>query len=149
MKLTFTNRKENKNCLYLIRALHEIEKHNLKDTRKPVYVFASKEEMRLAPSLADLHKERLEDGCLITLRADVYNLVFDEATPFKVFLINSSKLLKAFTKNDSRVTLIELRTTNRGITVEYESDNSDVICFLNIEAEEVDTEWPEHPLSTR
>lgn len=105
--------------------------------------------MRLAPCLADFHKERMEDGCLITLKSDVYNLTFDEQVPFKIFLINSSKLLKAFAKNDNKVTLIELKTTNRGITVEYESDNLDVICFINIEAEEIEGEWPEHPLSTR
>ncbi len=132
MKLTFTNRRENKNCLYFIRALHEIEKHNLKDTRKPVYIYASKEEMRMAPSLADLHKERLEDACLITFKPDVFNLVLDDNDPFKIYNINSSKLLKAFTKNDNKIMLIELKTTNRGMTVEYESDNSDVICFLNI-----------------
>lgn len=79
MKLTFTNKKENKNCLYFIRALHEIEKHNLKDNRKPVFLYASKEELRLAPNLADLHKERTEDGCLVTFKSDVYSLVFDEA----------------------------------------------------------------------
>lgn len=149
MKLTFTNRKENKNCLSFIRALHEIEKHNLKDSKKPVYMYVSKEEMRMAPSLFDIHKDRLEDACLITLKPDVFNIVFDDNVPFKIFNISSSRLLKAFTKNDNKVTLIELKTTNRGITVMYESENSDVICFLNIESEELEDDWPEHPLSTR
>lgn len=117
MKLTFTNKKENKNCLYFIRALHEIEKHNLKDGRKPVFLYASKEELRLAPSLVDLHKERNEDGCLITFKSDVYSLVFDEAVDFKIFLMHSAKLLKSFTKNDNKISLIELKTTNRGIIV--------------------------------
>jgi hypothetical protein len=79
----------------------------------------------------------------------IYNIVFGEEVPFKIFLLNSFKFLKAFTKNDSRVTFIELRTTNRGITVEYESNNSDVICFLNIEGEEAEVVWPKHPLSAR
>lgn len=91
--------------------------------------------MRLSPSLIDFHKQPLEAGCLITFRPEVYNVVFDDPVSHKIFQINSSRLLKAFTKNDSRVTLIELRTTNRGMIVEYESDNGEVVCFINIEAE--------------
>lgn len=63
--------------------------------------------------------------------------------------MHSAKLLKSFTKNDNKISLIELKTTNRGIIVEYESEGNDVICFLNVEAEEVEESWPEHPLSTR
>lgn len=48
--------------------------------------------------------------------------------------MHSAKLLKSFTKNDNKISLIELKTTNRGIIVEYESDGNDVICFLNVEA---------------
>jgi uncharacterized protein YvpB len=73
--------------------------------------------MRLAPSLTDFHKENLEHSCLITFKSDTYNIIFDHPVASKIILINSSKLLKAFTKNDSKVILIDLRTTNRGITV--------------------------------
>ena len=42
-------------------------------------MYASKEELRLAPNLVDLHKDRTEDGCLVTFKSDAYSLFFDEA----------------------------------------------------------------------
>ena len=51
MRLTFANQRNNKNCHSFLKALHEIERHNLKDVNRSIYMYVSMEELRLASSI--------------------------------------------------------------------------------------------------
>lgn len=56
---------------------------------------------------------------MIILKPEVYNLVFDDdEVRSMVFAIKSSMILKALSKNDSKVYFLELKTNKEGsITV--------------------------------
>lgn len=99
MKLEFSNKKDRKNCQFLIRALKEIEKHNPKDTQRPFYLTVSHQDLKIAPNLQDLHRQRIEAACLIIIKNDVFTAEIDDEDLGKVYLIHSFKLLRAFKKN--------------------------------------------------
>jgi len=61
----------------------------------------------------------VDSDCLIILKPEVYNLVFDDdEVRSMVFAIKSSMILKSLSKNDSKVYFLELKTNKEGsITV--------------------------------
>lgn len=99
MKLEFSNKKDRKNCQFFIRALKEIEKHNPKDTQRPLYLTICPQDIKIAPALQDLHRQRIEAACLVVIKNDVYTVEVDEEQQGKIYLIQSFKMLRAFKKN--------------------------------------------------
>jgi hypothetical protein len=99
MRLEFCNKKERRNCQHLIKALKEIEKHHLKDQDRPVYLTLTAQDLRLAPTLTDLHTQRLSTSCLVVLKGDIFTADCEEGDEKRVFLIRSFKMLRAFKKN--------------------------------------------------
>ena len=72
MRLEFCNKKERKNCQYFIKALKEIEKYHFNNPQRPLFLTVTPNDLRLAPSLDDLHKDHLESSCLIIIKNDSF-----------------------------------------------------------------------------
>ena len=57
MKVSFTNKKDRKNCQYFSKALREIEKKKITDSERNIYLSVSKEQLRITSSLDDIHRK--------------------------------------------------------------------------------------------
>ena len=140
MRLEFSNKKERKNCQGLIKALKEVEKHNLKDSEKPVFLTLTAHDLRVSPFLEDPHTSRVEATCEVVIRGESFSRQEEEVG--KVFKFKSFKLLRAFRKNENKIVLIELQFGAEGLTVYFETENKQFICESRVECAEVEMRWP-------
>lgn len=72
MKIEFSNKKEKKNCQYFIRALKEVEKHTIKDPQRPLFLTLTPNDLRMTPTLSDLHLTRIDANCLTIIKNEIF-----------------------------------------------------------------------------
>ena len=127
MKLSFASRKDSKNCLYFVKALQHLGKHCPKDEEKKMYLSVSRDEVKIANSLRDMHHQEISQYCMLTIKKDLYTLTFsDPGINELVYELEGFKLIKCFAKNEHRVVLIELVSTEKGLTLFYETEGDEI-----------------------